>query len=95
MISLDQNVNAKSALIWIISPIVLLLNRPSLRFYGRSCIFRIIDFSIVSFKLSIQEWKNIHTSMIEISVFEIGLDQSFSLNGFYFKSKIVEGSHGI
>ena len=55
MISLDQNVNAKSALIWIISPIVLLLNRPSLRFYGRSCIFRIIDFSIVSFKLSIQE----------------------------------------
>ena len=36
---------------------------------------------------------NIHNFFIEISNFQNGLNDLFSLTGLYFKSKVIEGSH--
>ena len=35
----------------------------------------------------------IHNKIIDISSFQTGLNVLFSLNSFYFKSKVIEGSH--
>ena len=35
----------------------------------------------------------IHTSIVDISSFQIRLNHTFKLTGAYFKSKIMEGSH--
>ena len=36
---------------------------------------------------------NIHNNIIDISSFQNGLNILFSSTGFYFKSKVLEGSH--
>ena len=34
-----------------------------------------------------------HNNIIDISSFQTGLNVLFSSTGFYFKSKVIEGSH--
>ena len=36
---------------------------------------------------------NIHNNIIDISSFQNGLNDPFSSTGFYFKSKVIEGSY--
>ena len=36
---------------------------------------------------------NVHNNIVGISSFQNGLNDLFSAAGFYFKSKVIEGSH--
>ena len=69
---------------------VLLRSRLNLGFSLNyfSFLFHIFNF----FYLRINK-PNIHNNIIGISSFETGINDLFSLTGFYFKSKVIEGSH--
>ena len=64
-------------------------------FHYKLCAFR-IDFShhifLFCFYLRIDK-PNIQNNIIVISSFQTGLNELFSSTGFYFESKVIEGSH--
>ena len=64
-------------------------------FHSKLCAFR-IDFShhvfLFCFYLGINK-SNIQNNIIVISSFQTGLNELFSSTGFYFESKVIEGSH--
>ena len=40
-----------------------------------------------------RQTKHIHNNIIDISSFQSGLNNLLSSTGFYFKSKVIQGSH--
>ena len=89
MIHLGLSTSAEFTVIWMILKcyyvVDLILDSISiiLVFY---CIF------LIFFYLRINK-PNINNTIIGISSFETGINDLFSLTGFYFKSKVIQGSH--
>ena len=64
-------------------------------FYFKFSAFRILFFTLHVFKKFYQRMNktNIHNNIGNISSFQNGLNDIFSSAGFYFNSKVIEGSH--
>ena len=104
MIGLEVSVTGKLAVNWIINPKVPLHKEPNigfdlsyLRFFIAKFVhLKLIFFTSYLFLFFIYPRMNspyIHANIIDISGFQNELNHPFSSTGFYFKGKMVEGSH--
>ena len=98
---LDLSTSAKLADIWItlecyyVVDLILGSIWIVLAFYCKFCAFRIILFTMNVFKRFYQRMNkpNTQNNISSISSFKNGLNNLFSWTEFYFKSKVIEGSH--
>ena len=108
MIGLDQSTSAKLAVQWIIINcyyVVDLIQFELLFFIVnflrlKLSFLNILHFLLFTYFLHIFDFfylkinkPNIHNNIIDTSSFQNGLNILFSSTGFYFKSKVLEGSH--
>ena len=98
---MDLSTSAKLAVKWIILKCYYVVNLILdsiwiiLVFYCKFSALKLFFFTLHIFNffyLKINK-SNRHNNTIDISSFQNGLDNLFSTTGFYFKSKILEGSH--
>ena len=99
MIGLDLSTSPKLAVKWIILKwyyvVDLILDSIwiILVFYCKFCAFRIILFYIVYFYLYFIREKINQTYTITSLAFQVSKMGFFFSTGFYFNSKVIEGSH--
>ena len=93
MIGLELDTRTKLLVIWIIikwcDVVDLILHSIwiILVFYHKFYAFEIILLCIEN------KWNKHHNKIIDISSFQIGINNLFSSTGFYLKSNVVEGNH--
>ena len=62
-------------------------------FYFKFSAFRILFFTLHVFKKFYQRMNKTNIDIGNISSFQNGLNDILSSTGFYFNSKVIEGSH--